>query len=127
MGTQVLSTASYMTKPQYTVTTVAFGSVAIGDGEFASFVGADVTDQVVAYNGLGVCKEKLREAGWLNPTTGNVVEAIFDTVTQNITDTLSATTVAVIKGFDYKPAGFSCSPDATRQADLWLETTAKVT
>jgi len=125
MGTLVTSTASYQTKPQYTVETVAFGLVAVADGEFASFIGADISAQVVAWDGLETCKEALRETGWPNPTTGVVVEAIYDTVTQSLTDTLSETCVAVIKGSDYKPAGFSCSPDAMREAEKWLESTAK--
>jgi len=122
MGTQVLSTANYETKPQYTTSTVAFGAIAIADGQLATWVGADVSANVVAWDGLETCKEKLREAGWPDTTTGVVSEAIFDTVTQSITDTLSETCVAVIKGSGYKPAGFSCSPDVTRLSEVWLET-----
>jgi len=125
MGTQVLSTARYETKPQYVVSTVAFGSVAVGDGEFASFIGANAADQVEAFNGLEKCKERLREAGWPNTGTGVVVEAIYDIKVKAFTDTLSEDCVSVIKGSDYTPAGVSCSTVALRQAELWLESTAK--
>ena len=125
MGTQVLATADYETKPQYVVSTVAFGSVAVGDGEFASFIGANAANQLEAYNGLEKCKEKLREAGWPNPGTGVVVESIYDVLLQQFTDTLSEDCVAIIRGSDFTKVSDSCSGHAQRQAELWLESTAK--
>jgi len=126
MGVQVTATADSNTKPNYTVATVLAASVAVADGEFAVWVGATISDQLVAFDGVRMCKQALREAGWLNPTTGVVIEAIYDTQTQNIVDTLTEDCVAVIQGFDFTPAGVSNSAHSVRMAEKWLETTAKV-
>lgn len=123
MGTQVLSASVADTKPNLVTSTVAFGSVDIGDGELAVWVGSAALPQVEAKNGIGSCVDKLREADWPNTTTGVVTEAIYDVVANLITDTLSEDCVAVIKGSDYTPQGVSCSAMCERLKEVWLETT----
>ena len=123
MGTQVLSASVADTKPNLVVSDVAFGAVAIGDGELAVWVGTTALPQVEAKNGIGSCVDKLREADWPDTTTGVVTEAIYDVVANEIVDTLSEDCVAVIKGSAYTPAGVSCSAMSQRLKEVWLETT----
>ncbi len=123
MGTQVLSTSVADTKPNLAVSTVAFGAVAIADGQLAVWVGATALPQVEAKNGIGTCVDKLREADWPDTTTGVVTEAIYDVLANKIVDTLSEDCVAVIKGSAYTPQGVSCSAMTQRLKEVWLETT----
>ena len=125
MGTQVTATADSNTKPNYTVATVLVASIAVADGEFAVWVGATISDQVVAFDGIRMCKQALRELGWPNPLTLAVSEAIYDTQLQAFTVTATEDCVAVIQGFDFTPAGKSNSAHSARMAELWLESTAK--
>lgn len=127
MGTQVLAAADSNTKPNYVVSTVAFGSVAIGDGELAVFVGANIVDQVEAYNGLTKkALQAIREAAWPNPASLSVTESIYDVIAKASTDTLSEDTVAIILGSGFTTvSGASSSAHVRRMAELWLESTAK--
>jgi hypothetical protein len=126
MGTQVLAAADHNTKPNYVVSTVAAGSVVVADGEFALFVGANATVQLNAFNGaVAHCRQALREAGWQNPTTGVVVEAIYDVITQQSTDTITEDTVALIQGFDFTKVGDSNSAHGKAMMELYLEDVAK--
>ena len=127
MGTQVLASASYETKPQYAVSTVAAVSVAGADGTFRSWVGEDVPVNLPAVIGLERCKEGLREAGWPNPGTGTYNTAVYD-ATQNLTVTLAGAVPTVtegdcviVQGFDFRGEGFSNSDHATRQSETYLE------
>ena len=127
MGTQVLSLARSESKPTYVASTVAFGSVAVGDGELAVFVGTGATVQLSAFTGaMSHALQALREASWPNSTTGVTVSAIYDVVAQAHTDTLSEDCVAIIKGSDYVPAGVSCSAYVKRMVEVYLEDVAKV-
>jgi len=125
MGTQVLSTSRGDAKVNMTVSTVIAASVAVADGQLVSWVGATALPQVEAFNGLGSCVDKLREAGWPETTTGVVVEAIYNVPLNTFVDTLTEDCVAVIKGSTYTHAGFSSSPVCSSQSGLWLESTAK--
>ena len=128
MGTKILSTQDSDTKPNYIVSTVAAGSMSIGDGEFASFIGSTVSSNLESFNGLEVCKDKLRESGWGNPGTGTFNSVVFDTKTQAVTiateaalPTLTEDDVAIIQGFDYTGPSDSNSPHSVRMAELYLE------
>lgn len=127
MGTLVLSASRADTKPNYVVSTVAFGSVAVADGELGVFIGANVAPQVSNYNGLGYCLDTLKETYWPDPGTGVTSDAIYDVVTRLDTDTLSENTVAIIKGSGYSPAGVSQTAHANRMLERWLEDVAKDT
>jgi hypothetical protein len=128
MGTKVLAAADTDTKPNYTVSTVLAASVAIIDGQFAAWVGNAVTTNVEAYNGLGRCKEALREQDWPNPTTGIFNSAVFNTITGVLTVALGAilptvaeTDVCILQGLDFTQAADSNSGHAQRMSESWLE------
>jgi hypothetical protein len=127
MGTLVTSTSQADSKSGFVVTTPLAASVVVADGSLASWVGATVSTNVESYNGLGTCKEKLREAGWPNPVTAELSAAVFNTktqvltVTNGIAPTLTEDDVAVLQGLDYTPAGVSNSPRAQAMSELWLE------
>jgi hypothetical protein len=128
MGTKVLATSKTDTKPNFTVSTVVAGSMAIIDGQFASFVGDTTVVNLPEWIGLERCKEGLREAGWPNPGTGTFNTAQYDTVTNTLTVTLAGAIPALsedecvlIQGFDFSYAGESNSAIATRQAEAFLE------
>jgi hypothetical protein len=121
MGTQVTATSDTDTKPNYTVAPVLAASVAVVDGEFAVWVGNLVPINTDGYTGLVHCWQALREAGWQNPTTGVVVEAIYDTNLDVFTDTLAEDCVAVIQGFDFTQTGISNSAHSRRMAESFLE------
>jgi hypothetical protein len=127
MGTQVLSTADYQTKPQYAVSTVLAAAVAGADGQFISWVGNAVPVNLPAWIGLERCKEGLREAGWPNPGTGTYNTAVLDSAS-NLTVTLAGAVPTVtegdcviIQGYNYSLSGDSNSAHATRQAEKFLE------
>jgi hypothetical protein len=121
MGTQVTAVLDSDTKPNYTVAPVLAASVAVVDGEFAVWIGEDVFINLDAYTGLTHCWQALREAGWQNPTTGVVVEAIYDTKLQSFTDTLTEDCAAIIQGFDFTQSGVSNSAHSRRMAESFLE------
>ena len=125
MGTQVTAAADHNTKPNYTVATVLAASVAVTDGQFAIWIGNNVPVQVQTFDETIKAMQALREAGWLNPTTGVVVEAIRNALLSQSTDTLTEDCVAVIQGFDFTLVGDSNSGHVRRMLELWLETTAK--
>lgn len=128
MGTQVTADDRSNTKPNYTVATVAFGAVAIVDGEFAVWVGDSVSTNVEAYNGLLKCVQALREAHWPNPLTTTFNSAKYSTTTHTLTVALGAalptvaeTDVVVLQGLDFTPAGVTNSPHVRRMAEMYLE------
>lgn len=127
MGTLVTSTSRTDSKSQFVVTTPAAGAVTVADGAFAAFIGATVQTNVEAFNGLETCKEKLREAGWPNPITGQLSAVVFNTATQAYTvtngaaPTLTEFDVALLQGLDYTPAAVSNSPRAQAMAEAFLD------
>lgn len=127
MGLEITSTTRADTKPTYTSATTAAASVAVADGEFACFVGATVGTNLEAFNGLIRCANALREADWPNPVTLELSSAMYDTKTGILTvangaaPTLTEDVVAVLRGLDYAPAGFSCSAHVRRMAEVYLE------
>ncbi len=128
MGTQVTATADTNTKPNYTVATVVAASVAIVDGEFAVWVGADITTQLEGYDALTLCKQALREADWPNPGTGVFNSAFINTITNVLTVALGAvlptlieSDVCVLQGFDFTKSADSNSGHAKRMAESYLE------
>jgi len=128
MGTKVLATNKSNTKPNFVVSTVAAGSMAITDGQFASFVGDQTVVNLPEWIGLERCKEGLREAGWPNPATGTFNTAVYNTVTNTLTVTLGGAIgtitendCALVQGYNFSYAGESNSAIATRQAELFLE------
>ena len=128
MGMKLLSALDSDTKPNYVTSTVAAGSMTIVDGQFAAFIGSTVSSNLESFNGLEVCKDKLRESGWGNPGTGTFNSVVFDTKTQAVTiatdaalPTLTEDDVALLQGFDYTGPSDSNSPHAVRMAELYLE------
>lgn len=128
MGTKVLATNKSNTKPNFTVSTVVAGSMAITDGEFATFVGDQTVVNLPEWVGLERCKEALREAGWPNPAAGTFNTAVFNTVTNTMTltlggaiGTITETDCALVQGFGFSYAGESNSAIAIRQAESFLE------
>jgi hypothetical protein len=132
MGTSVIAALDGDTKPNYTVATVVAGSFVVADTEFGIFVGNAVQSQLEAFNGLEMCKHALRDAGWPNPVTTEKSAAVYDTATNTLAvtngapPTVAEDDVAIFQGLDFTQAGDSNSGHATRMAEQWLESVAKV-
>jgi len=131
MGTKVLAAADHNTKPNYVVSTVVAGSMAILDGQFAVFIGATIATQLEAYNGLLQCSQALREADWPNPVTLEFSTAAYDTRTGILTvsngavQTFTEDQVVVTQGFHFTQPADSNSAHVRRMQELWLEDVAK--
>lgn len=132
MGTQVKAVADHNTKPNYATSTVAAGSVAIVDGEFAIFIGSTVPAQVAGWAGLTQCMQAMREAGWIDPTTLQFASAVYNVVTSVLTvvtdgahPTLTEDDVAIIKGFGFSTSFDSCSTHTKRLFEKALEDVLK--
>ena len=131
MGTKVLAAAKENTKPNYVVSTVVAGSMAVLDGEFAIWIGATASTQLESYNDLLQCSQALREAGWPNPVTTEFSTAALDTktgvltVTNGTAQVLTEDQVAVVQGFDFSFPHESNSAHVRRMQESWLEDVAK--
>jgi hypothetical protein len=132
MGTQVVAANRSNTKPNYVLSTVAAGSVVPTDGNFYLFVGDTIATQLNGKTGQRMCMQSLRESSWPNPITAEFAWAAYETVTNTLTTgngvapTLTENMVAIIKGFDFTPAGVSCSAHSKRTFELVLEDVLKV-
>jgi hypothetical protein len=132
MGTLVTAAAKEATKPQYTVETVLAGSVAVLDGEFAVFIGANQDPQTIMNAGKQKCLQALREAHWPNPVTLEFSTASYDITTGSLTlsngaaQTLTEDDVAIIQGFDFNRAESSNSGHVHRLFEAGLEQALKV-
>lgn len=127
MGTLVTAAAKENTKPNYTVETVAFGSVAVADGELAVFVGNAIPSaETWAAPGLQKALQGIREAHWPDPASLSVINSIYDVAADAKTDTLSETCVAIIQGAGFNTAGSSNSGHAHRLFEMALEGVLKV-
>lgn len=127
MGTLVKATAKHDTKPNYSIATVAAGSVTVADGEFALFVGANQDPQTIMNAGKQKCLQALREAHWPNPVTTQLSAAVYKittgtlAVTNGVAPTLTEDDVAVLQGLDFNVAGSSNSAHVHRLFEMALE------
>ena len=128
MGTLVTIADSTDSKSQYTVATVAAGSVAPADGNLYLFVGASISSPLEAFNGaVSQCLQALREAHYPNPVTTQFSSAVFDTITGVLTvangaaPTLAEDEVAILQGLDFAREGDSISRHIKRAAEAYLE------
>lgn len=127
MGTLVTALLKEDTKPDYTVETVAAGSVAVADGEFAVFVGSNQDPQTIMNAGKQKCLQGLREAHWPNPVTLEFSSAVYKITTGTLTvangaaPTLTEDDVAVLQGLDFNFAGSSNSGHVHRLFEKALE------
>jgi len=128
MGTLVTAAYDYNTKPNYTIATVAAGSVSPADGNLYLFVGTTADSQVEAYDGMvAKCRQALREAGWPNPVTLEFSYATYDLSTYTLVvangaaPTLTENQVAVIQGLDFSVGAKSNSTHVKRMWERYRE------
>lgn len=131
MGTLVTAAADHNTKTNYSIATVAAGSVAPADGNLYLFVGATADCPLEAFNGaVAKCRQALREAGWPNPVTLQFSYATYDLSTYTLVvgngaaPTLTENQVAVIQGLDFVNGGKSNSAHVKRMFGRYREAVA---
>lgn len=131
MGISVKSAASHQTKTQYTVNAAEVAATfSIVDGQLGIFIGDSVPQSVALFR-LQKCAEFIREQGNTNPTTLQFTSA-FVNATDSLTyqddgalPSLLETSVCVVIGLDYRPAGTKIDAHVQRMFERALEDVLK--